>query len=334
MKKDKTKYEEYQQHLRRTTSLENHAKIEGYDFNKKFDFDKFIDSYSVTGFQASELGKAIEITKLMLNEKTTIFLAMSGNAISSGLREIVAHLVKNKMIDVIITSAAGVEEDAIKSISDFRIGDFEAPGRTLFEHGVGRIGNIFVPNDRYLYFERFMNPFFEKMMKLQVKQKRPISPTQFNKELGLEIKDEKSYLYWAAKNDIPVYCPGIVDGSMGDLMYFFKQKNPDFWIDVTDDHKKIINFVLQQEKTGAIILGGGISKHYALNAQIFREGFDYAVYLTTAMEYDGSDSGGNQEEAKSWAKIKLNAPNVKVKADFTLTFPILVAATFNKTKRR
>ncbi len=329
--KKMTKYEEYQKHLRRSTYLKNHAKIEGYDFEKEFNFKEFLEKYSTTGFQASELGKAIEITKMMQEQKATIFLAMSGNAISSGLREIIAYLVKNKKVDVIITSAAGIEEDVIKSLSDFRVGDFEAPGRTLFEHGVGRIGNIFVPNDRYLYLERFMNPFFEKMLKLQAKQKRPISPTQFSKELGLEINDKKSYLYWAAKNDVPIYCPGIVDGSMGDLMYFFKQKNPDFWIDITDDHKKLINYVLQQEKTGAIILGGGISKHYALNAQIFREGFDYAVYLTTAMEYDGSDSGGNQEEAKSWAKIKINAPNVKVKADFTITFPLLVAATFAKS---
>jgi len=321
----KTRYEQEQNHMRRTTSLDNNAVIRGYDFSKKLDFGKFIESFASTGFQATELGKAINVVNMMIEDKATIFLSMTGNAVSSGLRDIVAYLVKNKMIDVIITTGSGVEEDVIKSLSDFRLGDFEAPGRSLFEHGVGRIGNIFVPNDRYLHLERFMNDFFNELYG----KKKIYSPSEFCKLIGLKLKED-SYLYWAAKNGIPVFCPGLVDGSIGDLLYFFKQKRKDFYIDVTDDHKKLVDFVLQQEKTGAIILGGGIAKHYNLNAQIFREGFDYAVYLTTAYEYDGSDSGGNQEEAKTWAKIKLNAPTAKVRADFTITFPLLVAATFAK----
>jgi deoxyhypusine synthase len=96
---------------------------------------------------------------------------------------------------------------------------------------------------------------------------------------------------------------------------------------------KIINLALNSEKTGAIILGGGVAKHYVLNANIFREGLDYAVYITTATEHDASDSGGNQQEAMTWAKIKLNAPNVKVIAEASLVFPLLVAATFAKRHR-
>ena len=78
------------------------------------------------------------------------------------------------------------------------------------------------------------------------------------------------------------------------------------------------------------MLGGGIAKHYVLNANIFKDGLDYAVYITTAGFYDGSDSGGNQEEAISWNKISANAPCAKVYAEATLVFPLLVAATFAK----
>ena len=335
--KEGTNYEQYHKNLRRTTDLSSSPKIEGFDFDHdfaQFDIEKFLSAYSTTGFQGAELGKGIQIVNKMLNDQATIFLSMTGNAISSGLREVIAFLVKNKCVGVIITTASGVEEDIIKSLSDFRQGDFDVPGRTLFEYGVGRIGNIFVPNDRYLHLERFMGPFFEKLYEMQKKSGKPVSPTQFSRLIGLEISDEKSYLHWAARNGIPVYCPGIMDGSLGDLLYFFKHKHPDFYLDVTDDHKRLIDFVLQQEKTGGLILGGGIAKHYALNAQIFKEGFDYAVYLTTALEFDGSDSGGNQEEAKTWAKIKINAPTVKIKADFTLTFPLLVAGSFARWVHR
>ena len=72
-------------------------------------------------------------------------------------------------------------------------------------------------------------------------------------------------------------------------------------------------------------MGGGISKHFTLNANIFREGLDYAVYINTAQEYDGSDSGARIDEAVSWGKVKANAPGVKIHCDASIAFPLLVA---------
>ena len=314
-----------QKHMQRTNELENNPVIKGYDFSKKFNFQEFIESYATTGFQATELYKAITILKQIQKEKIPLYFSFTGNAISSGLREIITYMVKEKKIHTIITTASGIEEDVIKHLSTFKLGEFEVTGRSLFEHGIGRIGNIFVPNNRYLYLERFINKILEETYK----ENKTTTPYELIQKIGKHLGKD-SYIYWAQKNNIPIYCPGIMDGSIGDLIYFFKQKNKDFQIDVTKDHMMLINEVLQQEKTSALILGGGISKHYNLNAQIFKEGFDYAIYLTTANEYDGSDSGGNQEEAKTWAKIKLNAPTAKVRADFTITLPLLIAATKNQ----
>jgi deoxyhypusine synthase len=176
-----------------------------------------------------------------------------------------------------------------------------------------------------------MNPFFERIYKLQKKQ-GPLSSNKIIHELGKEISKLKnkneSILYWAYKNNIDIYCPCLTDGSIGDLIYFFKNKKKDFYIDIVGDTKKIIDYTLNQEKTAAIILGGGISKHYVLNANIFKDGLDYAVYISTSQFFDGSDSGGNQEEAISWNKIKPDALKAKVYAEATLVFPLLVAATF------
>ena len=114
---------------------------------------------------------------------------------------------------------------------------------------------------------------------------------------------------------------------MGDLTTFFKRKNPEFAIDVTKDNLELTKILQNTPKAGCIILGGGIAKHFLLNSAIFREGFEHSIYITTANEFDGSDSGGNQEEAISWAKIKPNASRVKIVADATLIFPLLVAGT-------
>lgn len=319
--------------MKRAADLSSHPKISGFDFGKKFDFSSFVDSFYTTGFQATNLGRAIQITNKMIDSSATIFLSFTGNVISSGLREVITYLVKHKLVDVIVTSAAAVEEDIIKSLSDFRMGSFESSGRSLFEHGIGRIGNIFVPNDRYLFFEEFINSIFPKIYDEQNKRGHPLNPSELADIFGTAIDNEESFLYWCSKNEIPVFCPGIVDGALGDVFYFKKKNFPDFFIDVISDHKKLIDFTLQQESTGVIVLGGGVPKHYSLNSQIFREGADFGVYLTTASDFDGSDSGGNQEEAKSWAKIKIDAQHVKVVCDFTISFPLLVAGSFAKVKK-
>lgn len=334
-KKSKTKdqnnnYQNRFSWMRCYNTLDNYPKIQGFDYEAPFDFDKFIASLATTGIQATEVARGIEIINAMLDERSKIYLSMTSNIISSGLREAITFLVKHKFIDVIVTSAGAVEEDVIKTLKPFVVGSFDAPGRALFEKGVGRIGNIFAPYDRYLYFERFMNPFFERLYQLQNQLKRPLTTSEFTKHLGEEVKDDSSFLYWAAKNSIPVFCPALTDGSIGDLLYFQRQKHNDFYIDIVGDHQKIISLVLQQEKTSAILLGGGVPKHYILNANIFKDGLDHAVYITTAQEFDASDSGGNQQEAMTWAKLKVNSQNVKIKCEATTVFPIMVAATFGK----
>tara|TARA_B100000315_G_scaffold256217_1_gene301616 strand:+ start:3742 stop:4722 length:981 start_codon:yes stop_codon:yes gene_type:complete len=322
-------------------NMESFPKIEGYDFDQKFDFRKFIDSYQNMGFQGSNLGAAFNIFSRMIEEKKkgklAIWMSFTGNMVSSGNREIIAFLVKNKLIDGITTTAASLEEDIIKCIKPFHLGTFDIKGEFLLDESIGRIGNILAPMDRYLYFERFFNDFFKKLMK----ESKGIPGTyEVTNEMGKYIAKhkltkknyKKSFLYWAAKNKIPVFCPGITDGAMGDLTTFFKRKNPKFAIDVTKDNFMLTKMLQNTNKAGCIVLGGGIAKHFLLNSAIFREGFEHSIYITTANEYDGSDSGGNQEEAISWAKIKPNASRVKIVADATLIFPLLIASTISKLK--
>ena len=328
MKLNQNSKEHLQYAVKECVSLEGHPQIKGYDFERPFDFQEFLRSYSLMGFQATHLAQGIEIIKAMRREKAKIFLSFTSNQVSSGNREIIKYLVKHKKVDVLVTSAGGVEEDIIKCLKPFVLGNFDVSGRMMFENGVNRTGNIFIPNDRFAAFDDFMQKFFERIYNIQKETGKVFCPKDLIRELGIEINDENSVLYWAAKNDIPVFCPGLIDGSLGDLIYFFKQSHPDFLIDVTKEMKDIVDLVLNSEKTGAIVLGGGISKHFTLNANIFKEGLDYAVYVNTAQEYDGSDSGARVEEAITWGKVKVNAPSVKIHCDATIVFPLLVAGAF------
>ncbi len=301
--------------------------IMGHDFSKGADIKALLDSCSSTGFQASHLGKAIEIAKKMRKEDITIFLGFTSNMISSGVRESILHLVKNKMVHVLVTTAGGVEEDIIKTLKPFILGDFRLDGAMLRSKGINRIGNILVPNDYYTEFERLFTPLLHKLYREQKETGKIATPSEICRRLG-ELGDETSVLYWAAKNNIPVFCPGITDGAIGDNIFFFKSENPEFKLDVSDDVVKLEDMVLDAPATGAIILGGSLPKHHIMNANMMREGTKYTIYINTAMEGDGSDSGALPEEAKSWGKAAADADSVKVQADATIVFPLLVAGAF------
>lgn len=295
------------------------------------DIERFrIENMKSVGFQATNLGMAIEIIEKMKSKKATVFFGFTANLVASGIRGLIADWVRKKFVDVVVTTGGALDHDLIKAHKPYLLGSFYENDAQLHSKGINRIGNILVPNDRYELLEEKMRPIFEKCYE---KYGRIASPSEVAYEMGLSIKDEHSFLKWASKNKIPVFCPGITDSAIGLQAYFFKQKRKDFGIDVTKDMKKLADIVLNAEKTGAVILGGGISKHHIIGVNVVRGGLDYAVYVTTAQPWDGSLSGARSNEGISWGKIKEMARHVTIDGDATIVFPILHAGQGFKNKR-
>lgn len=295
-------------------------KIKGYRLSKGISAYELIRQMKNVGFQATQVGRAAEILKKMRNEKATIFLTFTSNMVSSGLRELFAFLAKEKMVDVIITTVGSLEEDFIKSGNSFILGDFNVDDVELEKKGIHRVGNIFVPNKCYIWFEKKIQKIFSEMYS----KKKIWKPHELAKVLGENLKDKNSFLYWCARNEIPIFCQAITDGALGLQLYFFKQNHKDFLIDATAE-EELAKITLNAKKTGAIILGGGVAKHHAIGVNILRGGFDYAIYVTTATEYDGSLSGAKTKEAISWNKIKKNSNHVTIEGDATIIFPLIIA---------
>lgn len=248
-------------------------------------------------------------------EKATIFLGYTSNLISSGLRETIRWLVEHKHVSAIVTTAGGVEEDFIKCLAPTYLGAFHLDGATLRKKGLNRIGNLVVPNSNYCLFEDWVIPIFDAMLDEQEADPECIwTPSKMIARLGKEINDERSVYYWAYKNDIPVFCPALTDGSIGDMLYFhtYKSSPKQLKCDIIGDIRRINSLSVHAEKVGAMILGGGIVKHHIANACLMRNGAEYAVFVNTANEFDGSDAGARPDEAVSWGKIKMDGESVKV----------------------
>lgn len=321
--------------------------VKGYDWNNGIDYEQLLSIYRYSGFQATNFGLSVEQINKMLDEREkpfeediheedefikrrsncTMFLGYTSNMVSCGNRDAIRFVVQHKMVDCIVTTAGGVEEDLIKCLAPTFIGDFQLKGSILREDGLNRIGNLLVPNNNYCKFENWVMPILDKMLE---EQNIAWTPSKIIERLGLEINDEQSICYWAAKNKIPIFCPALTDGSLGDMMYFHSFRNPGLIIDILKDLRRLNTMAVKAANSGMIIIGGGVIKHHICNANLMRNGADYAVYLNTASEYDGSDSGARPDEAVSWGKIRADASPVKIYGDATLIFPLLVGETFAK----
>ena len=90
-----------------------------------------------------------------------------------------------------------------------------------------------------------------------------------------------SVYYWAAKNGIPVFCPALTDGSVGDMIYFHSYKRSGFVLDIAGDITLVNDAAVRSHATGMIILGGGLVKHHTCNANLMRNGADFSVFINT-----------------------------------------------------
>lgn len=308
--------------LKKSKEIEG-LSVKGYDFEKGADYSKILDSFLTTGAQATNFGKAVEIIKEIKKENAFIYLGYTSNMITTGVRETIKYLVKNKLIHYLITTAGGIEEDFIKCFGDFKIGEFNLKGEELRKKGINRAGNILIPNSRYIKFEKFVFSVLDKHLN-EIK-----TPSDLINALSKEINNENSVYYWAYKNNIPVFCPAIMDGSLGDMIYFYKNyKKKNIKLDVVKDTEEFNNSSIGKRKTAMIILGGGVVKHSICNCNLYRNGADYAVYINTSQEFDASDSGAYPDEAVSWGKISTKSKSIKIFADATIIFPLIVAKAF------
>lgn len=327
--------------------------VRGFDFQGCLEASQAVipvtdlmSSYATMGFQATHLNEGMQILREMLERRRYIaehpsefdgkpfrlFLGYTSNMVSCGNRECLRFIVQNGLVDAIVTTAGGIEEDFIKCLKPTRLlpADEASGGykdALLREQGLNRINNLVVPNENYCAFEDWLVPILDKMCT----ERRVWTPSQLIARLGQEIQHEDSIYYWAWRNNIPVYCPALTDGSLGDMLFFHSyRQNPEttLILDILPDLRHLNLSAIHSSETGIFVLGGGLVKHHIANANLMRNGAEWAVFVNTAVEYDGSDAGAGPGEAISWGKLRKGARAVKVHAEASLVLPLITATVF------
>lgn len=282
------------------------------------------------GFESRNFADGLNILTAMISDKSCLkFLSFVGAIVSTGVRGIIKDMIQKKWFDVVITTCGALDHDIARHFSQYKEGSFTMDDAQLADQNIHRLGNVLVPMESYgPLIEEKMQEILEEAYK---EGKKEMSTADITYLIGKKL-GEDSFLHWACKNNIPVIVPGIMDGAVGSQVWLFSQKHHDFKLDLTADANTISGLVFKAQKSGSLMLGGGISKHHTLWWNQYRDGLDYAVYLTTAQEFDGSLSGALVREAISWGKVTKEARQTTIHSEITTALPFLYRALLSKIK--
>ncbi|MGC8662746.1 MAG: deoxyhypusine synthase [Candidatus Micrarchaeia archaeon] len=291
--------------------------------SKDMKVKELIDSMNnIGGFSAQHMIDGIRILQSMLKDKDSFnFFSFPADIVATGLRGMIADATK--YFDAIITTGGTLDHDLAKAYGGkYSLGRFETDDARLHKLNIYRLGNVFIERDQYglaveSYFTEIMNDIYNSK-----DYKEEYSASELLHEFGKRMKDEHSIIRQAYLHNVKIYCPGILDGAFGTQITLFAQDHK-FKLNLIKDELELSNISFDNKVTGALMIGGGISKHHVIWWNQFKGGLDYAVYITTATQYDGSLSGARLTEAVSWGKIREKAKYVTIDGDATIILPIM-----------
>jgi deoxyhypusine synthase len=291
--------------------------------------DELIKEFRIgAGFGAKNLAKSIDIFQEMLkDEECTVFLGVAGAMVPGGMRQVIIDLIENNYIDVLICTGATLTHDIIEAYGFQHLhGSAHVDDKILAKKELNRIYNVFLPNEAYEKFEDNIQAILNGF------EKEKFGAHEFLKELGLKL-NKNSIITSAAKKNVPIFCPGLLDSILGFQIWMFSQTHK-FLVDIFDDQRVMMDIAYDSKKRGALIIGGSVPKHFiALAMQVTSQGLDYAIQITTDRPEPGGVSGASLEEAKSWKKVNPESKNVvDVICDATIALPMILASIETRLK--
>ncbi len=285
------------------------------------------------GFSAKAVAQGVDLlAHLLADPDMSVFLSFPADVVATGTRGVLATLVRDGYVDAVITTCGTLDHDLARCYRPYYHGDWNLDDAALHRRHLYRLGNPVIPEANYgRILERKMQPILRRIWSRGV---RSLSTRELASEIGASLPAgaSASILRAAYDRHVPVVVPGITDGAVGSQVWLFWQDHRALTFDLLSDEQTLSDLVYDAKRAGAVILGGGISKHHTIWWNQFRGGLDAALYVTTAVEWDGSLSGARTREAISWGKVKPMARHVTVDGDVTTLFPWMVGAALERIR--
>ena len=304
-------------------------KVNQINVSEDMKISELVNQFDKSGvLGAGRVGRACNILVDMIqDEDMNVFMSLGGPLIPGGMRNIVTQMIKNGHVDLIVSSGANITHDLLEAFGGAHYRHEGRDDEELNEEGIGRIADINVGSDDFTVFESEIIKIFEKISS----EKKHLSIQELLHEIGLLVDDDSSFVATAAKNDVPIFAPGLIDSMLGLQLWIFSQDH-DFVVDAVADMHYLSDIVFESEKVGAILLGGGLTKHYTLASNVIKGGLDAAIQITMDRPEAGSLGGAPLEEAKSWAKARCGSSLASVVGDVTVILPLIYAAALDKIR--
>jgi deoxyhypusine synthase len=288
------------------------------------------------GFSAKGVAEGVDLLARILSDRgMTRFLSFPADIVATGTRGVIAELVREGYVDAIVTTCGTLDHDLARAYRPYYHGAWNLDDAALHRRHLYRLGNLVIPEANYgTIVERKMRPILDRLYR---EGNRKLSTVDLSRAIGESIparSGASSILRAAYDRKVPVFVPGITDGAAGSQVWLYWQDHRDLTFDLLGDEQRLSDLVFEAKRSGAILLGGGISKHHTIWWNQFRGGLDAALYITTAVEWDGSLSGARTREAVSWGKVRVGARHTTVEGDVTVLLPIMVGAALERVRRR
>jgi deoxyhypusine synthase len=304
----------------------NHIKING-----ALTVDQLIKQFKNSGsLGAGRLAAACDIYEKMLKDKDcTIFLALSGAVVPAGMRTLVVDLIRNHMVDVIVSTGACMVHDAIEAVGGHHYkGGWAVNDSELYKYHIFRIYDIFVPEEDYVRLDFKFSEMYADIAK--ERNGEHLASDEFTFELGKRLADRNSILRAAYEENVPIFLPAVRDSEFGFIHWLHAsqedQKNI-LQVDAFKDVPTICGICAKSPKNGMIVIGGGVPRNTIQSSALAsKKGLDYGVVITLDRPETGGLSGSTLEETVSWGKMKGSADHVMVIGEALMVFPFLVAS--------
>jgi deoxyhypusine synthase len=312
-----------------------------------------VDAMHSMAYSARDTARAANIYDMMLRDTDCgVILCLAGSLISAGLQKIFVDLIRNNMVDAIVSTGANiVDQDFFEALgfNHYIAGDeykYGAGDAELRELMIDRIYDTFIDEEELRICDETIHTITDSL------EPRPYSSREFIREMGAYLaKNGKtpqaggrdSIVLAAYEKNVPIFCPAFSDCSAGFGLVAHQHARrtsvpakPMVSIDSAADFYEITQLKIANPTTGLLMIGGGVPKNFAQDIVVAADilGVEasmhkYAIQITVADARDGALSGSTLKEASSWGKVDLTYEQM-VYSEATLALPLIAGYAFHK----